>query len=176
MTKKQPSADIYEFEDLTVIVPKDPVWDPALEDLQKRGDPTAIARLLRSQGPMPTHIGESLGIMLDPPAGYRGVRLRSTGQVGVEERDKAIKKLSDRKKQGEQLRALQGDGKVEAAAVEAEEKMGISRSAFFEAKKFGSLDAVFESQKILGHVDHQEKESGVNATKHRTRSRESRKK
>lgn len=157
MKKEKPSGIKPEaFKDISIVLLEDPLWDPAYEDLSKRGDPKAIARLLKDQIPMPAYIGRSLGIMLDPPVGYKGVRLFSSGKKGIAGRKKAIGKLLAKRQQAEQLRALQGVGKVEAAAADAEQKLGFRRSTFFVKKKFDAVDAVFESQKILGYVDQKE--------------------
>jgi hypothetical protein len=168
--KKRSVEEPKEFQEISVVILEDPLWDPAYEDLSKRGDPKAIARLLKNQVPMPAYIGRSLGIMLDPPNGYKGVRLRSSGKAGVAERQNAVNKLVDRKRQAEQLRALQDDRKVESAASAAGERLGISRSTFFEKKKFDALEAVLESQKILGFVDHQERKAKKKQPKSRTSS------
>ena len=177
MKNKKPSIEeLSEFEDITVVPLEDPLWDAAYEELSKRGDPKAIARLLKDQVPMPAYVGRSLGIMLDPPNGYKGVRLRSSGKAGIAERQNAVKKLVERKRQAEQLRALQDGRKVESAASAAEEKMGMSRSTFFDKKKFDALEAVFESQKILGYVDHQERKTKKKQTKNRSSSPRVRKK
>ena len=129
----------------------DPEWRPALDALEGwqsgiytgKSDPKPLAKLLRSQKPVPVEVLWRLGILLDPPYGKKGKVLtllcnkRYTGQTEL----KHIKEMFDLKKKIEVAKKSNG-GKLEAGIAEVRRKTGKSRSHLLKAWKFKWQDGI----------------------------------
>jgi hypothetical protein len=137
-------------DDVVVEVWDDPIWSPALEALEREGNPKPLAKLLREGLSPPLEVTERLGILLDPPEGYVGLRL--TVKTPKRRRDNAIRALvEDRKLRGKILAGLQETGKLESAIATVQQETGLSRSKLFEAWSVDDYEAVTRSQVILGY-------------------------
>ena len=127
----------------------DPEWRPALDALEGSSqngglsDPKPLAKLLRSQKPVPVEVSWRLGTLLDPPYGKKGKVLtllcnkRYTGQTEL----KHIKEMFDLKKKIEVAKKSNG-GKLEAGIAEVRRKTGKSRSHLLKAWKFKWQDGI----------------------------------
>jgi hypothetical protein len=137
-------------DDFVVEIWDDPIWRPALEALERGGNPKPLAKLLREGQSPPLEVTERLGILLDPPEGYVGPTL--TLKSPKRGRDQALRALSEDIKLRKRIQAeLEVTGKLESAITTVKEQTGLSRSKLFEVWDIDNYEAVVRSQVMLGY-------------------------
>ncbi len=130
----------------------DAQWNHALAALDHEGDATLIADLFRKSHSPPPEAMARLAVLLDPPKGYRGKRLKPIEWRGG--RAQAFRELGEEQKIREQVMAATAKhGKREAAVAEAMKSgpgKGKSRATIFNALAVDNEAALAKAQEILG--------------------------
>ena len=144
-------------DNIQIVIWNDPEWSPALEAFQERGHVSLLAALLRSGKQVPLEVAAIIGIMLEPPRGYRGpcLQMKSPKRSRKQAVDRIVKKAKLRQR----LIEIQGDGKLDAAVWSLQKETGLSRSTIFEAYKLDGKALVLSIETLLGHAIPEEQET-----------------
>ena len=137
-------------EEINVVIWTDPDWTPALEAFRLRGEVAPLAALLRSGMEVPAEVAAEIGILLDPPKGYRGPKLRL--EFPKRARARFLETIAEKRKLRQRIIDAKGAGKLEAALSQLQSETGLARSTLLEAKKMDDRHAVFQSLILLRQI------------------------
>lgn len=153
-TSSEPTHGLRDDGESTEALPLyDPDYSPALTALKEDGNASPIARLLKQCLPMPVWVGKDLGIMLDPSAEYRGVKLVVKSNTGKRWRE-LLKTLIAKRDAGNRFRELLEDGGgYEYAVAQVMQETGKSKGWVVESSKVDNAYIVRVSQGWLGYDD-----------------------
>lgn len=130
----------------------DPIWSPALEALQKKGDIKQIGNLLKKFSP-PDWVAKEIGIMMSPPKSYRGLVVVVDKRKDRNKRQKAIDEIKRKIELRTKLIQAGAEKSLKRARYDVEKNEKLGRTTLMNAWKFKGKERTLQSLKILGYIE-----------------------
>lgn len=130
----------------------DPLWSPALEALQKKGDTKQIGNLLKKFSP-PDWVAKEIGIMMSPPKSYRGLVVVVDKRKNPHKRQKANEEIKRKIELRAKLIEAGAATSLKQAVYDVGKKEKLGRGTLIKAWKFTGKERTLQSLKNLGYVE-----------------------
>ena len=139
-------------EEIKYEILHDPLWSPALEALQKKGNIKEIGNLLKKSSP-PNWVAKEIGIMMSPPKSYRGLVVVVDKRKDPKKRQKAIDEIKRKIELRKKLIDAGAETSLKRALYDVGKKEKLSKNTLMKAWTFEGKERTLQSLKILGHVE-----------------------